>query len=62
MSLGKCISEYNFTSVVKFIVLELSLLHVITTTGLETYTLRTIHAIHEDNEMVIIGTPPPMCT
>lgn len=54
MSLGKCISEYNFTSTVKHVLLEQSLLHAITTTGLETYTLRTINAIHINNEMVKI--------
>lgn len=57
MSLGKCISEYNFTSVVKHVVLEPSLLHAVTTTGLETYTLRTLHAIYENNEM---ETCPPV--
>lgn len=62
MSLGKCISEYNFTSTVKHVLLEQSLLHAITTTGLETYTLRTINAIHINNEME--ACPPvdePVC-
>ncbi|XP_024084800.1 uncharacterized protein LOC106674330 isoform X2 [Cimex lectularius] len=49
MSLGKCISEYSFTAPVKHIILEPYLLHAITTTGLETYTLRTVHAIEEDS-------------
>uniref|UniRef100_T1HS38 BLOC-2 complex member HPS3 N-terminal domain-containing protein n=1 Tax=Rhodnius prolixus TaxID=13249 RepID=T1HS38_RHOPR len=49
-SVGKCISEYNFTSLVKHIILQPYLLHAVTQTGLETYTLRSIHAIEEDRQ------------
>ncbi|BES92022.1 Hermansky-Pudlak syndrome 3 [Nesidiocoris tenuis] len=62
LSLGKCISEYNFTSAVKHIILEPYLLHALTSTGLETYTTRAIHAIDEENEE--LACPPleePVC-
>ncbi|KAF6212978.1 hypothetical protein GE061_010691 [Apolygus lucorum] len=62
LSLGKCISEYNFTSAVKHVILEPCLLHALTSTGLETYTTRAIHAIDEESEE--LACPPleePVC-
>ncbi|KAK9505659.1 hypothetical protein O3M35_009657 [Rhynocoris fuscipes] len=61
-STGKCISEYNFTSQVKYIILQAYLLHAITQTGLETYTLRSIHAIEEDRQEAICpSVNEPVC-
>uniref|UniRef100_A0A023EXH9 Uncharacterized protein n=1 Tax=Triatoma infestans TaxID=30076 RepID=A0A023EXH9_TRIIF len=61
-SVGKCISEYNFTSLVKHIILQPYLLHAVTQTGLETYTLRSIHAIEEDRQEAICpSVTEPVC-
>lgn len=52
MSLGRCISTYNFTSNVKFTCIEPYLIHVLTSSGLETYTMRTANVIHHENTEV----------
>ncbi|CAH0391907.1 unnamed protein product [Bemisia tabaci] len=54
---GKCISVYHFTSPVISVVLELNLLHALTETGLETYTLRTAH--HALQVCMDVDYPPP---
>ncbi|KAL1123558.1 hypothetical protein AAG570_002635 [Ranatra chinensis] len=61
MSLGKCISVYSFTSGVKYVCLEPYLLHALTTTGLETYTMRSIHAVHAENDEACPPADDPVC-
>uniref|UniRef100_A0A1B6CI50 BLOC-2 complex member HPS3 N-terminal domain-containing protein n=1 Tax=Clastoptera arizonana TaxID=38151 RepID=A0A1B6CI50_9HEMI len=59
VGLGHCISVYSFTSPVSHICLEQYLLHALTNTGLETYTMRSAHAVYGKLEPVT--TEDPIC-
>ncbi|XP_075238546.1 BLOC-2 complex member HPS3 isoform X2 [Lycorma delicatula] len=61
VNVGECITVYSFTSPLHHICLEAGLLHALTTSGLETYTMRSTHAVHVDENQVCPPIDDPVC-
>ncbi|XP_039279049.1 Hermansky-Pudlak syndrome 3 protein homolog isoform X2 [Nilaparvata lugens] len=61
VNLGECVCVISFTSPVRYVCLEAGILHAITMTGLETYTIRSTHAVQFDENQVTPPLEDPVC-